>query len=269
VDNKAKGYAAFANIEYDVSPQLTIIAGIRGARDVKSIQQRNGVYVPPSATAPLAGYETDVPPYSLLGAPVFENLYVDANSNGLNRVGRNGWSGKFEIDYKPSDDTLIYASVSRGLKSAGFNNGVLAAGLPITDLRFKPETLLAYEVGVKSSFMDNKASIAAAGFYYDYSNFQVLNFVGIGSFITNRVAKIYGGEIELNFRPVPALTLQLNGGFVDTKLYDVANGGGVVADREMALAPSWTLSGKMRYEIPAGDAHTIGLQLDANMRDRF
>jgi iron complex outermembrane recepter protein len=269
VDNKAKGYAAFANIEYDVSPQLTIIAGIRGARDVKSIQQRNGVYLPLSTTAPLAGYETDVPPYSLLGATVFENLYTDANSNGLNRFGRNGWSGKFEIDYKPSDDTLIYASLSRGLKSAGFNNGVLAAGLPITDLRFKPETLLAYEVGIKSSFMDNKASIAAAGFYYDYSNFQVLNFVGIGSFITNRDAKIYGGEVELNFRPVPALTMQLNGGFVDTKLYDVANGGGVVADREMALAPSWTLSGKMRYEIPVGSDLTLGLQVDANMRDRF
>ncbi len=272
VHNKAQGYAAFANIEYDVSPQVTIIAGIRGARDVKSIQQRNGIYAPLSSTAPLAGYEKDVPPYSLLNTTpagtIFENLYNDANSNGKNRFGRNGWSGKIEVDYKPWDDGLLYASVSRGLKSAGFNNGVLAAGLPITDLQFKPETLLAYELGFKSNFLDRKASIAASAFYYDYKNFQVLNFVGLGSFITNRNARIYGGEIELNFRPVPALTLQLNGGATNTKLFSVANGGGVVADRQMALAPSWTLSAKARYEIPVG-THTLGLQVDANMRDSF
>ena len=273
VKNRAKGYAAFANIEYDVAPKVTVIAGIRGARDIKHIDQRNGVYAPLSSTAPLAGYENDVPPYSLLNTTpagtIFENLSNDANSNGRNRFARNGWSGKIEIDYKPAGDTLLYASLSRGLKSAGFNNGVLAAGLPITDLAFKPETLLAYEVGFKSSFFDRKASVAAAAFYYNYKNFQVLNFVGLGSFITNRDARIYGGEIELNFRPVPPLTLQLNGGFVHTKLIGVANGGGVVANREMALAPSWTLSAKARYEVPVGSQHKLGFQVDASMRDKF
>ena len=272
VKNNAKGYAAFANIEYDVSPQVTVIAGVRGARDVKSIQQRNGIYAPLSSTAPLAGYENDVPPYSLLNTTaagtIFENLITDANSNGQNRFGRNGWSGKIEIDYKPSNGTLLYASVSRGLKSAGFNNGVLPAGLKAADLAFKPETLYAYEVGLKSSFLNNKASVAASAFYYDYKNFQVLNFVGLASVISNANARIYGSEIELNFRPVPALTLQLNGGATNTKLFNVANGGGVFADREMALAPSWTLSAKARYELPVG-SHTLGLQVDANMRDKF
>ena len=199
---------------------------------------------------------------------IFENFITDANSNGANRFGRNGWSGKIEIDYKPSDDTLIYASVSRGLKSAGFNNGVLPAGLSAADLAFKPEALLSYELGLKSSFLDNKASIAAAAFYYDYKNFQVLNFVGLASIIRNADARIYGGEVELNFRPVPALTLQLNGGVTNTKLFNVANGGQVFADREMALAPSWTLSAKARYEVPVG-SHTVGLQVDASMRDKF
>lgn len=269
--NKAKGYAAFANVEYDVLPKLTVIAGVRGARDVKHIDQRNGVYFPASSTAPLAGYENDVLPYSLVkgDTPLFENLFNDGNSNGGNRFARNGWSGKAEIDYKPARDTLIYASFSRGLKSAGFNNGVLSAGLPLSKLAFKPETLLAYEVGLKASFLDRKASVATSAFYYDYKNFQVLNFVGVGSFITNRNARIYGSEVELNFRPVRALTLQLTGGAVNTKLFGVANGGGVVGDRHMALAPSWTMSAKARYEMLVANDHTLGIQVDGNARDSF
>ena len=268
---KAKGYAAFANIEYDVSPQLTVIAGLRGARDEKHIDQLNGVYFPASTNPLFLGYEADVPVYSFVNRniAVYENNYNDATSGGLNRFGRNGWSGKIEIDYKPWDDGLLYASVSRGLKSAGFNNGTLKAGLLATELQFKPETLLAYEVGFKSNFMDNKASVATSAFYYDYKSFHVLNFAGLGAFITNRPARIYGTEIELNFRPVPALTLQLTGGLVDTKLSNTTNAGGVSADREMALAPSWTLSAMARYEFAVAGRHTLGIQVDGNARDSF
>ena len=268
---KAKGYAAFANIEYDVSPQLTVIVGVRGARDEKHIDQLNGLYLPNSSDPTIRGYEADVPVYSFVNrnAVIYENNYNDATSGGLNRFGRNGWSGKIEIDYKPWDDGLIYASVSRGLKSAGFNNGTLKAGLLATELQFKPETLLAYEVGFKSNFMDNKASVATSAFYYDYKNFHVLNFAGLGAFITNRPARIYGSEIELNFRPVPALTLQLTGGVVDTKLADTSNAGGVSAEREMALAPSWTLSAMARYEFTVAGSHTLGVQVDGNARDAF
>ena len=268
---KAKGYAAFANIEYDVSPQLTVIVGLRGARDEKHIDQLNGVYFPVSTNPLFLGYENDVPVYSFVDRNIadYENNYNDATSGGLNRFGRNGWSGKIEIDYKPWDDGLIYASVSRGLKSAGFNNGTLKKNLLATELQFKPETLLAYEVGFKSNFWDRKASVAAAAFYYDYKNFHVLNFAGLGAFITNRPARIYGAEIELNFRPVPALTLQLTGGVVDTKLSDTTNAGGVSADREMALAPSWTLSAMARYEFTVAGSHTLGIQVDGNARDAF
>ncbi len=156
----AKGYAAFANVEYDLSPTLTVIGGYRWARDVKSIQQRNGLYFANNSADPFLGYENDVNPYSLFGATLAENLYTDATANGANRFARNGWSGKVEVDYKPQSGTLLYASFSRGLKSAGFNNGILSVGLPASDLAFDPETLLAYEVGFKSSFWDRKASVA-------------------------------------------------------------------------------------------------------------
>ena len=265
----AKGYAAFANIEYDLSSKLTLIGGYRWSRDEKALQQRNGFYLAANAADPFRGYEDDIDPYSLFGTTVAENLYTDATANGANRLGVNGWSGKLELDYKPQPGTLLYASVSRGLKSAGFNNGIISVGLPAQNLAFEPETLLAYEVGYKSSFWDRKANVALAGFYYDYSNYQVLSLIGVGTFINNRDARIYGGEAEFNFKPVPELTLQLNGGVISTKLFNVDNAAGISADREMPLAPSWTLSAMARYEFTVGDQNTLAVQLDGSARDSF
>lgn len=265
---KAKGYAAFVNLEYDFSPELTVIAGIRGSRDVKSIQQVNGIYLPLPPATDFTGYELDA--NLPLGAAVAENVFTDATSNGFNRIKKNGWSGKLELDYKPSQNTLIYASLSRGLKSPGFNNGIISVGLPVEQLPFRPEKLVSYEVGLKSTFADDRASANIAGFYYDYTDFQALSFAGVGSLISNRDARIYGIEAEFNAKPAEGLTVQLSGGLIDTKLKDTPNALGVVADREMALAPSWTVNGRVRYELPIGsNGNELGFQLDANARDSF
>jgi outer membrane receptor protein involved in Fe transport len=263
---KVKGYAAFVNLEYDVSPQLTVIAGIRGSRDVKSIQQINGVYAAPEDNPDFDGYieNASIP----LGAFLAGNIFTDATANGLNKIKKNGWSGKFEIDYKPNRDTLIYASVSRGLKSPGFNNGIISNGLSPNLIPFRSEKMVAFELGLKSTFADGRASANLAGFYYDYKDFQAVSFEGVGSLISNRDAKIYGMEAEFNAKPIDGLTLSLSGGYVHTKLYDVPNAGGVSADREMALAPSWTVNGRIRYEVPIG-SNEVGFQLDANARDSF
>lgn len=266
---KAKGYAAFANVEYDILPKLTVVGGYRWARDVKSIQQRNGIYLANNTANPFLGYENDINPYSLFGTTLAENVYTDATANGANHLARNGWSGKIELDYKPQSGTLLYGSVSRGLKSAGFNNGIISIGLPASKLVFEPETLLAYETGFKSSFLDRKASVAISAFYYDYSKYQSLNFIGIGSFITNRDARIYGSEVEFNFKPVPELTLQINGGAINTKLYSSSNADGFTADRKMPLAPSWTLSASARYDLTVGNQNTLAFQLDGSARDSF
>jgi iron complex outermembrane recepter protein len=265
---RSKGYAAFVNLEYDLSPEFTIIGGIRGSRDVKSIQQRNGIYSPLDPAVGFPGYEdnANLP----LGALVAANIFTDATANGFNRLKKNNWSGKLELDYKPNSDTLVYASVSRGLKSPGFNNGIISVGLPANQLPFKSEKMLAFELGLKSTFADGRASANLATFYYDYKDFQALSFAGVGSLISNRDARIYGIEAEFNAKPVDRLTLQISGGLVDTKLRDTPNALGVIADREMALAPSWTVNGRIRYEIPVGSSGSeVGLQLDANARDSF
>ncbi|MGL1489034.1 TonB-dependent receptor domain-containing protein, partial [Vibrio parahaemolyticus] len=81
-----------------------------------------------------------------------------------------------EIDFKPTPDTLIYASYNRGSKSGGFT---FSTGTPfptqlvdtINNIPYRPETLNAYEVGVKAK-IGASTQFNLAAFYYDYQNYQ-------------------------------------------------------------------------------------------------
>lgn len=125
-------------------------------------------------------------------------------------------SGKFEIDYKPLADTLIYGSVSRGVKSGGFTaHNTLSA--PAAD-PFQPERLTAYEVGVKTD-LTRTLRVDSSVFYYRYKDQQILGKVFdnasqsfIGRFV-NANSRISGGEMELEWRPVTALAISQYAGF--------------------------------------------------------
>jgi outer membrane receptor protein involved in Fe transport len=127
-------------------------------------------------------------------------------------------SGKIELDYKPVADTLIYWSISRGVKSGGFtaHNTVSA---PATD-PFEPEKLTAYEIGVKSD-LTKTLRLDASVFYYRYKDQQILGKVFddtsqsyIGRFV-NANSRISGGEAELEWRPLAGLSISQYVGFAE------------------------------------------------------
>ena len=83
-------------------------------------------------------------------------------------------SGKFELDYISVAGTMVYASISRGVKSGGFtaHNTV---GAPAVD-PFKPERLTASEIGVKSD-VARTLRVDGAVFDYRYRDQQLLGKV--------------------------------------------------------------------------------------------
>jgi len=81
---------------------------------------------------------------------------------------------RFALDYAPNANTLVYASVSRGFKSGGFNTlGDITQ--PVN--RFDPEYVWNYEAGTKLALFDKKLRFGLTGFYSDYSNLQQTVFV--------------------------------------------------------------------------------------------
>jgi iron complex outermembrane recepter protein len=132
---------------------------------------------------------------------------------------------RLAADYQLNDDSLLYASVSSGFRSGGFNSGQAAAILQPT---FKPEEVIAYEVGSKNRFFDNTLQLNAAAFFNSYDSLQEQRQVPVGnttlSIIENSgKAEAKGVEIETIWRPIQDLTLSFNLSALDAKYTDFKN----------------------------------------------
>ncbi|MGA2778625.1 MAG: TonB-dependent receptor [Steroidobacteraceae bacterium] len=166
-------------------------------------------------------------------------------------------SGKIELDYNPITDTLIYESISRGVKSGGFtaHNTVTA---PAVD-PFEPEKLTAFEVGVKSD-VTRKLRVDAAVFYYRYKDQQILGKVFddlsqsyIGRFV-NADSRISGGEVELEWRPLAGLSISQYAGFAEGYYTStLLDSSGNNYDGSPESFPKWSYGGDAAYSWNAGD----------------
>lgn len=123
----------------------------------------------------------------------------------------NAWTPKLGLNYRVNDDVFTYATISRGYKSGGFNSDSLAA--------FDPETMNAYEVGLKSDLWNKKLRFNAAAFYYDYRDLQLQSFNTLGGLIliTNVPdATAKGMEFELTAVPTDDWQFDVGLSLLDT-----------------------------------------------------
>ncbi|QQN74170.1 TonB-dependent receptor [Croceicoccus sp. YJ47] len=147
------------------------------------------------------------------------------------------WRAGIEFDVSP--DTMLYAKVSTGHKSGGFNDSFNGSTIPET---FSPEEIIVYEAGSRNSFdaFGRRAIFNLTGFYYDYSDqvFQDLTCINLdntqappvcnGYSLVNRnigASRIYGAEAELKLKLPANYALDLNAAYLDTEITK-----GVVAD---------------------------------------
>ena len=124
------------------------------------------------------------------------------------------------LDWKPNEDTLIYASWSRGFRSGGFNGrGTTAAAIG----PYNPETVDSFEAGIKASFADDKIHFNPTVFWANYNNKQeeiIRPALGGGTetIVQNAAkARVGGIELELVARPVPDLNLRVSGAYLSAK----------------------------------------------------
>jgi iron complex outermembrane receptor protein len=112
---------------------------------------------------------------------------------------------RVSLDHEFAPDLLGYISDNRGIKSGNFATSAGAAGIAKPYL---PEQLDAYELGLKSEFLDRRIKLNTAAYYYDFKNYQFQKLVAGTSFIFNGPsAKVYGLEIDAVGRATKQLTL--------------------------------------------------------------
>ena len=188
----ANSVGLFAQGNYQITDRLKATLGVREDHESRELIGLNTAFLPgpPSLTG------------GALGGSITSNLP----------------SGKAELDYKPFSSTLLYASISRGVKSGGFtaHNTVTA---PSAD-PFEPERLTAYEVGVKSD-VTRTLRVDTSLFYYRYRDQQILGKVFddasqsfIGRFV-NANSRISGGEMDLEWRPLAGIVISQYAGFAE------------------------------------------------------
>ncbi len=212
---KLKTFGIFGEVYIQPSDQLKFTAGLRYSHDKKFISARQpflSALVPfgtTDANSALAGVDADpaapgVQPYALQRG-TFKKL-----------------TGRAVIDWQPevsfTDDTLIYASFTRGYKPGGFNPPYDPNLFPPIPLTFDPEIIDAFEIGTKNSFGGGAAQINLTGFYYKYSGLQVSRIINRSSFNDNTDATIFGVEAETILRPVREFTINASVSYLHTKL---------------------------------------------------
>lgn len=230
----SKSYSLFGQLEYKLTDTLTAIGGVRASLEKKDYDF-TVLFVPTTAA------DSDPKAWDLNG--VSSGAYHAKNSKTL-------WNWKAQLDWKLTRDLLLYAGVTQGAKAGSFNSGDPSlfdnGGSAIP---YKPERLISYEAGFKSSLMDRRLRFNGAVYYYDYTNYQAARWTGLSGVIINANGYFYGAEAELVGEINSALETSLNVGWQKNKLKNVPTGAGF-ADVETTFAPEWTISGLLRYTYP-------------------
>jgi iron complex outermembrane receptor protein len=250
--------SAFGQLEYKLTDQLKAIVGARYIDERKRQNYNSAFY--------------DLPGGSKVGFGSSPDLL---NFNG--RMSQGLYSLRAELDWKPSEGALFYASYNRGVKSGGFNAPLDPSGSavfidPLTfdpaptaadAMRFKPEVLHSYEVGAKIKLPNGLGRINASAFYYDYKDFQALSFEGVStSYIINRPATLKGIDTELYLTPARGLNLIFGASYLDQVVKGIPLSGTSV-DRKIPYAPQWNLTALARYEWDAFGGQ-MALQANTN-----
>jgi iron complex outermembrane recepter protein len=247
-EQTGKSLGVFAQANYQFTSSLKGILGVRQEHETRDLSGLNTQFLT------VGGFQ--IP--SFTGGPQDRS------------VSSSDTSGKAALEYQWTTNRLLYGSISRGVKSGGFttHNTLFAQSAN----PFKPEVLIAYELGIKADFTQT-LRVNAAAFHYDYRDQQVLSAekftvagangpvdTYIGKFINAPKSRIDGGELEVQWRPIADLELSQYVGYKEGKFTDTVLNRKLVdfngRDLDIPklsyggeLAYSWTIGGfKLRAQ---------------------
>jgi len=280
-DQTTESIAGFAHIEWEFAPQFRLTLG---ARYTAEDREWSGCTYDTGDGSLAFGWNNILTPFTILlnglpdpgplaaggcgiydeipGTPDFGTFAVFSRTIETNR-----WMWKATLDYAPSEDILLYATVSRGFKSGGFNGA--AAQTHSQLLPIKPETLTSYEAGMKSTLFDGRMQVNLSGFYYDYEDKQEptvsVTPVGNISGLTNvPKSRVLGAELEAHWQVAEGLLVDLGVAYLDTKITEYEAIDDVLSvyptvvtfdasGSELANSPNWQVNATATKTWPITD----------------
>ena len=204
-------------------------------------------------------------------------------------------SGDLTLAYDLSDEVHGYATYARSFKSGGINlsglpldtqnNPVLAAST------VKPETVNHYELGLKTQFLDRRATVNLAAFWTEIDDYQATvtnNQIGVlrGYLANADKVRVKGVEVDAALRPTARLNLYANAAYTDAKYArfvdapcppELSGGASSPANCDISgqILPGiskWAFSYGGEYNLPAtvfGNDGQLYAGIDGSYRSKF
>jgi len=270
--------AVFGNVEWQLTEKLTVLGGAR----YTEVEHKNrtctadtGQGDPTRGWAHIAngliGLLSGTPGTLQPGDCVTLDANLQAGLKNESFTETNvSWRGG--LNYKPTEDSLLYGLISRGFKAGNYPvfSAISASSLrPVVQ-----EELTSYELGAKANFA-RMFGINAAVYYYDYKDKQLLTVTpdpvfGLVETLGNvPKSHAYGVDLETTLTPMRGLTLRSAvayqkthvGPFID---YNILTGEQVqLQGNSFNYAPEWTVTadGEYRFDISPSKVAFIGASL--------
>jgi iron complex outermembrane receptor protein len=199
---------------------------------------------------------------------------------------------KAVLSWQPDRDDLVYVSASKGFRPGGPNVGVgsicgtnlTALGLSQVPAQYSSDSLWSYEIGSKNTFLDHRLQINASLFYIDWNNIQQNVYLPVcGEQFTANLgkAKSEGGDIEVLYKPIDALTFDLTAAYTDARLTKTSCAGTlqysaigcsspavaqpvspIATKGDALLGAPWSFTASAEYHFPEWAGRTPYARLD-------
>ena len=176
-DVNTETWSVFGDFTYDLTDQLSISVGGRYTNDKRSSRVLRTTFV---------GGFSDI--FDGEGVPIAVTSDFDGSETFKE------FTPRASISFQPTPDHNLYFTYSKGFKGGGFDPRGQTSAAPDLDgdgdiddadrfefLRFAPETVDSFELGYKASLLDNRLTLALAGFLGKYDDVQIPGSIGFDS----------------------------------------------------------------------------------------
>jgi iron complex outermembrane receptor protein len=238
-DTETESWAAFGQVAYSLSEDVTLIGGLRYTDDQKDMSQT-----------------------FLLGVIPGGILYDRSTIGDLARQNNDNVSYSAKVTWDMNDTTMLYGGISSAFKSGTFNSGF--GPVPLSEYSVDPEKLTSYEAGFKTDFSGGRQRLNGAVFYYDYKDSQAFVFQDLNQLLFNADANVTGAELEWFALPVDGLEISAGASWLSTTVKNVQDRSGAIYDRNMVLAPALSMNAMARYTWDLSSGASMAAQLDGN-----
>ena len=274
-------YAAFGEVNYDITPRLTATGGLRYTHETK-----HGDYDGPVGGGPaLTGTPAQIAALTAARLSILRRQTYSARDKD------GSLSGRANLSYRLTEKAMVYASYARGFKSGGIN----MSGLPLTSTNqpalrtavVRPEKNTTYEAGLKTQLFDRHLTFNLNGYITTVRDFQATvvdssQTVALRGYLSNiPEVTVKGIEIDASVQPLAGLSIGGSLAYAHGEYTDYPAGPCPLEVQTAATTacnltgwplvglPRWSETATLDYVAPVNNGSSVVFHADTSWRTSY